>query len=48
MTADPSQSSFVRAIELAEGRVLSVVDEGGVTYKRIWCCLEIHLGLKQT
>ena len=48
MTDDPSESSFVKAIELAEGRVVSVVDEGGVTYTRIWCCLEIHLGLVRT
>lgn len=48
VTADPSESSFVKAIELAEGRVLSIVDDAGVTYTRIWCCLEIHLGLKGT
>ena len=35
---DPSQSAFVRAIELAGRKVLSVIDEGGVTYTRIWWC----------
>ena len=36
MTADPLESSFVKAIELAEGRVLSVLDAEGVTYSRVW------------
>lgn len=45
VTADPSGSSFVKAIRLAKGRVLSVMDEDGVTYDRIWCGLEIYLGL---
>ena len=36
VTVDPMKSSFVSAIELAEGRVLSVIDERGVTYSRIW------------
>ncbi len=48
VTSDPSKSSFVKAIELAEGRVLTVLDESGVTYQRIWCCLEIFLGLRRT
>ena len=43
---NPANSSFVKAIELAEGRVISVIDEGGVTYSRIWCDLEIHLALR--
>ena len=45
VTTDPSESSFVKAIELAEGRVLTVLDPEGVTYTRIWCCLEIFIGL---
>ena len=48
VTADPEKSSFVRAIALAEGRVLTVLDEKGITYTRVWCCLEIYIGLGQT
>ena len=33
---DPSQSAFARAIKLARKKVLSVIDEEGVTYSRIW------------
>ena len=42
VTADPSESSFVKAVSLACCRVLSIVDEKGVTYDRIWCCLEVR------
>ncbi len=45
---DPSDSSFARAIEVAEGRVLSIIDADGITLSRIWCCLEIFLGLAGT
>ena len=45
MTSNPEDSSFVRAIGLAEGRVLSVIDEEGKTYTRAWCILEIFFGL---
>jgi hypothetical protein len=48
VTADPSESSFVKAIKLAEHRVLTVLDEGGVSYTRIWCCLELFHGLDHT
>ena len=40
---DPSQSAFARAIELANMRVLSVLDEEGVTYTRIWWCAARHV-----
>lgn len=46
VTADPAESSFVKAIELAGGRVLTVLDEAGETYARVWCILEISYGLK--
>ena len=48
VTTDPAQSAFVKAIKLAEGRVLSVLDEGGVCYTRIWCILELHRALAGT
>jgi len=48
VNTDLGDSSFVKAIKVAEGRVVSVIDSGGVTYSRIWCCLEIYLGLSGT
>ena len=45
---DPTLSPFARAIELVEGRVLSIFDAEGVTLSRIWCCLEIYLGMAGT
>ena len=48
VTEDPADSSFVKAIALAEGRVLSVLDADCVTYSRIWCCLELFIGLRGT
>jgi len=43
--ADPSDSSFMRAISLTEGRVLSILDAEGTCHRRIWCCLETHQAL---
>ena len=34
---NPAESSFMKAIALAEGKVVSVLDAGCVTYTRIWC-----------
>ena len=36
VTTNPADSSFVKAIVLAEGKVLSILDTGCVTYTRIW------------
>lgn len=41
VTADPEQSSFLKAIRLADGRVLSILDEHGTCYTRIWCVFEV-------
>jgi hypothetical protein len=35
----------VRAIALAEGRVLSIIDDKAVTYTRAWCMLEMNHAL---
>ena len=45
---DPSECAFVRAIDLVDGRVLSVLDAEGMALKRIWCCLEVFFGLAST
>merc|ERR1719204_913075 len=44
VTKDPTETSFYRAISLAEGTV-SVVDSGGVCYTRVWRCFEIYTSL---
>jgi len=43
VTTNPVESSFARAIELAEGRVLSVLDDAGLVFTRVWCCFELVL-----
>ena len=43
VTTNPVESSFARAIELAEGRVLSVLDDAGMVFTRVWCCFELVL-----
>jgi len=45
VTSDPNLSSFKRAIDSSYGKVLSIVDKNGETFKRAWCCLEIYLAL---
>jgi len=41
VTADPSESSFRKAMALSEG-TLSIVDRKAVVYSRVWCVFEIH------
>merc|ERR1712232_263949 len=48
IVADLRDSSFVKAIKLARDRVVTVLDEHGETYRRIWCVLEIFLGMEGT
>lgn len=40
VTADPSQSSFRKAMGLANGTV-SVMDKNAVCFTRVWCVFEI-------
>jgi len=41
---DPALTSFHKAMALADGTV-SVLDEGGVVFTRIWCAYEVHVSL---
>jgi len=43
ISKDPEDSAFTKAMEAAEFRTASILDEGGVTFKRIWCGYEIIL-----
>jgi len=36
------RDGFVRAIEAAEGRVVTILDKRGITYTRAWCMLEVY------
>ena len=40
VTVDPAESSFRKAMDLADGTV-SVMDAGAVCFKRVWCVFEI-------
>ena len=44
LSDDPAQSSFRKALELAEGTV-SILDRNGVVFSRVWCCYEIYVSL---
>uniref|UniRef100_A0A7S1SBY0 EF-hand domain-containing protein n=1 Tax=Alexandrium catenella TaxID=2925 RepID=A0A7S1SBY0_ALECA len=47
VTADPAESSFRKAMHLAQG-TLAVLDEGAVMFTRIWCCYEIAVTLGES
>ena len=44
LTEDPGQTSFHKAMALADGTV-SVLDKGGVVFTRIWCGYEVYVSL---
>ena len=43
---DLSQTSFARAMKIAKGTV-SVVDQGGGSFGRIWCVFELFKSLSE-
>ena len=44
LTDDPGQTSFHKAMALAEGTV-SVLDKDGTVFTRIWCGYEVYVSL---
>ena len=44
VTADPSETSFHKAILLSRGTI-AIVDKLGMYFDRIWCCYEIFVAL---
>jgi len=44
VTADPAQSSFRKAMKIADGTV-QVIDAGAVCYTRVWCSYEVFVSL---
>jgi len=45
ITENPFESSFTKAMEVAEFRTLSILDKKGEVFTRIWCILELYLTL---
>jgi len=45
ITEDPRQSEFAKAMRIAKGRTISILDEEGTVFSRIWCMFQIFLTL---
>jgi len=45
ITEDPQESGFTRAMNIAKGRTITVLDKEGVVFTRVWCIYELHLTL---
>ena len=45
ITADPSESGFAKAMEVANYRTLSILDKDGEVFTRVWYILELGLTL---
>ena len=43
ITEDPADSGFARAMEVAEYRTASILDERAIVFTRIWCIEELYL-----
>jgi len=44
---NPGKSGFTRAMRVAEGRTISILDKGAVVFTRIWCGYELFLTLTE-
>lgn len=42
---DPRDSGFTKAMEEAEGRTITILDNEGIVFTRIWCVYELYLTL---
>jgi len=45
---DPNQLGFTRAMEVAVGRTITILDKDGIVFSRIWCAFELFLTFKGT
>jgi len=45
ITKDPKESGFTKAMEVAEGRTITILDKEGIVFSRIWCIFELYLTL---
>jgi len=40
---DPKESGFFKAMKVANRRTITILDEGGTVFTRIWCIFELYL-----
>jgi len=45
ITADPKESGFTKAMKIAKGRTITILDKEGIVFSRIWCIFELYLTL---
>jgi len=45
ITIDPRESGFTKAMKEAEGRTITILDNDGMVFTRIWCIYELYLTL---
>ena len=45
ITVDPRESGFTKAMEVAKGRTITILDTDGIVFTRIWCAYELYLTL---
>merc|ERR1740124_666858 len=45
ITEDPQDSGFAKAMTIAKGRTITVLDKEGKVFTRVWCIFELHLTL---
>jgi len=45
ITADPKESGFTKAMKVAKGRTITILDKNGIVFTRIWCIFELYLTL---
>jgi len=48
ITEDPKDSGFTKAMRIAQGRTITVLDKEGVVFSRVWCIYELHLTLRDS
>jgi len=44
-TQDPKDSGFIKAMQVTQGRTITILDKEGVLFSRIWCVYELFLTL---
>lgn len=45
ITDDPSETGFAKAMSIADFRTISILDEKGTVFTRLWCGYEINMAL---
>jgi len=45
ITDDPTKSGFYKAMKVAKGRTITILDKEGTVFTRIWCMYELYLTL---